>query len=313
MTSRYLPLRHWPHALLRVLLPSFCALCGGGCDDVVCAACREAYAQARTVRCGQCANPLTGTALATGEKPSLPRRREPRVAPPVTQANSDPRLRGDDVDSVRGDDVDRLRGDDVERMRGDDVDWGTNDAHPATLICGTCLRDPPAFDATVAAVDYAIPLDQLVLQLKFGARLALAPWFARQMRDAVLARPGLPLPDLLCPVPLGPDRLVERGFNQALEIARPLAAALGVACHPALALRTLDTLAQSGVAPDARARNVRGAFAVADPDLVEGRHVGLVDDVMTSGHTLGELAAAFKRFGAARVTNLVFARTPPHP
>jgi ComF family protein len=180
-------------------------------------------------------------------------------------------------------------------------------------LCGTCLRDPPAFDATVAAVDYAIPLDQLVLQLKFGARLALAPWFARQIRDAVLARPALLLPDLLCPVPLGPGRLVERGFNQALEIARPLAAALGVACHPALAQRTLDTQAQSGVTPDARARNVRGAFAVIDPDLVEGRHVGLVDDVMTSGHTLGELAATFKRFGAARVTNFVFARTPPQP
>jgi predicted amidophosphoribosyltransferase len=227
-----LSLRHW----LRVLMPSTCALCGGGCDDVVCAGCRDAYARPRVVRCAQCANPL--------------HEREAR----------------------------------------------------RELVCGRCLDNPPAFDATVAAVDYAIPL----------ARLALAPWFARQVRDAMLARPNLALPDLLCPVPLGPRRLVERGFNQALEIARPLAAALGVACHPALALRTLDTKAQSGVAPSARADNVRGAFAVADPDLVEGRHVGLVDDVMTSGHTLGELAATFKRFGAARVTNFVFARTPPH-
>jgi ComF family protein len=241
-----LPPRHWPRALLDVLLPSTCALCGAGGGDVVCAACRDAYAQARAARCMQCANPLP------------------------------------QADGGHG-------------------------------LCGSCLANPPAFDATVAAVDYALPLDQLVLQLKFGARLALAPWFARQLRDAVLARPGLPLPDLLCPVPLGPARLVERGFNQALEIARPLAAALGVRCHPALALRMLDTMAQSGVAPDARARNVRGAFAVADPDLVEGRHVGLVDDVMTSGHTLDELAATFKRFGAARVTNFVFARTPPHP
>jgi ComF family protein len=240
MTTRYLSLRHW----LGVLMPSVCALCGGGCDDVVCDACREAYAGARPVRCGQCANPLPAG---------------------------------------------------------------------GTRVCGACLSHPPAFDATIAAVDYAIPLDQLVLQLKFGARLALAPWFARQIRDAVLASPGLPLPDLLCPAPLGPARLVERGFNQALEIARPLAAALGVACHPALALRTLDTKAQSGVTPSVRAQNVRGAFAVEDPDLVEGRHVGLVDDVMTSGHTLGELAATFKRFGAARVTNFVFARTPPHP
>ncbi|WP_307727833.1 phosphoribosyltransferase family protein [Massilia sp. Bi118] len=131
------------------------------------------------------------------------------------------------------------------------------------------------------------------------------------LRDAILARPSLPLPDLLCPVPLGPARLVERGYNQALEIARPLARLLGVALHPALALRQLDTRAQSGVSPYERAENIRGAFAIADPDLIEGRHVGLVDDVMTSGHTLEELAAACKRFGAARVSNLVFARTPP--
>jgi ComF family protein len=239
-------------------------------------------------------------ALHATEEPSLPRRQAPRFVLPETRANLGPRLRGGDVDQRHG------------NIAGDDVGEGGGWTYDKTLVCGTCLSHPPAFDATVAAVDYAIPLDQLVLQLKFGARLALAPWFARQMRDAVLTRPGLPLPDLLCPVPLGPGRLVERGFNQALEIARPLAAALGVACHPTLAERTLDTRAQSGVTPGERARNVRGAFAVAEPDLVPGRHVGLVDDVMTSGHTLNELAATFKRFGAARVTNLVFARTPPH-
>jgi ComF family protein len=179
-------------------------------------------------------------------------------------------------------------------------------------VCGTCLSYPPEYEATVAAVDYAAPLDQLVLQLKFGARLALAPWFADNLVDAVLARRGLPLPDLLCPVPLGPGRLVERGFNQALEIAKPLSRALGIELHPTLAARTTETQAQSGVAPSERAENIRGAFAVTDPDRVLGLHVGLVDDVMTSGHTLGELAATFKRFGAARVTNLVFARTPPH-
>ncbi|WP_296946101.1 ComF family protein [uncultured Massilia sp.] len=231
----------WMGTALRLLLPSTCALCAGGCDGVVCAACEAAYALPRP-RCGRCANPLPDDAPA----------------------------------------------------------------------CGACLAAPPPFDATVAAVDYAAPLDQLVLQLKFGARLALAPWCAAMLRDAVLARPGLALPELLCPVPLGPERLVGRGFNQALEIARPLARALGTALHPRLAERLLDTPAQSGVAPAERARNVRGAFAVTAPDRVAGRHVGIVDDVMTSGHTLGELAATFKRFGAARVTNLVFARTPPH-
>jgi len=183
---------------------------------------------------------------------------------------------------------------------------------PAGLgLCGACQDYPPEFDATIAAVDYAAPLDQLVLQLKFGARLALAPWFARMLVEAVLARRGLPLPDLLCPVPLGPARLAGRGFNQALEIARPLSKALGIELVPTLAARTTETQAQSGVAPSERASNIRNAFAVTDPDRVVGRHIGVVDDVMTSGHTLRELAATFKRFGAARVTNLVFARTPP--
>jgi ComF family protein len=236
-------------AVVHALLPSRCALCGGGCDDVVCAPCRDAYAGRRAARCACCANPV----------------------PPS--------------------------------------DAGT--------ACGACLAAPPPFDATVAAVDYAAPLDALVQRLKFGACLPLAPWCARLIRDAALTQSGpgghaLPLPELLCPVPLGAGRLRERGFNQALEIARPLAAALGVALHPRLALRMYDTSAQSGVAPSERAGNVRGAFALSDPDLVAGRHVGLVDDVMTSGHTLAELAAVCKRFGAARVTNFVFARTPPH-
>lgn len=181
--------------------------------------------------------------------------------------------------------------------------------------CGSCLADAPAFDATVAACDYAPPVDALVLQLKFGARLALAPWMAERVRAAVLARrarTGLALPDLLCPVPLGPRRLVERGYNQALEVARPLAAALGIALAPRLAERRIDTAAQSGVAPGERRGNVRGAFALADGAQVAGRHVGVVDDVMTSGHTLDELAGVLKRAGAVRVTNLVFARTPPH-
>lgn len=232
--------RHLPRRLLQLLLPSSCALCGGGCEGVVCAPCRDHFCLAVTNRCTRCGNPLAG--------------------------------------------------------------GGT---------CATCQAYPPSYDATIFAVDYAPPLDHLVLQLKFSARLPLAPWFAGILRDAVLANPGQPLPDLLCPVPLGASRLVERGFNQALEIAKPLALALGVPLHPRLAVRQLDTRAQSGVSPHERAENIRGAFAIEDPELVEGRHVGIVDDVMTSGSTLEELAATFKRYGAARVTNLVFARTPP--
>ena len=180
--------------------------------------------------------------------------------------------------------------------------------------CGACQAQQPAYDATIVAADYSAPLDQLVLQLKFGGALALAPWFGLALRDAVMARARFVLPDMLCPVPLGPRRLAERGFNQALEIARPLSVALGIGLRPALAMRSRETAAQSGVTPAERQKNMRNAFIVA-PDaiaLVRGQHIGVVDDVMTSGATLHELAAMFKRFGAARVSNFVFARTPPH-
>jgi ComF family protein len=187
-------------------------------------------------------------------------------------------------------------------------------ARDALAPCGACQAHAPAYDASIAAADYASPLDQLVLQLKFGGTLALAPWCADVLAEAVLAQRALPLPTLLCPVPLGPRRLVERGFNQALEIARPLSARLGIALHPALAVRVRETPAQSGVAPAERKPNMRQAFAVAPQTLalLRGQHIGVVDDVMTSGATLHELAAMFKRFGAARVSNFVFARTPPH-
>lgn len=175
--------------------------------------------------------------------------------------------------------------------------------------CGACLTRAPAFDATFAAADYAAPLDQLVLQLKFGARLPLAPWFAALLRDQVLSeQAAAALPDLLIAVPLGRRRLVERGFNQALEVARPLARMLGVPLAPHLATRIVETAPQSALAPSARAGNVRAAFAATAQ--AAGLHVGVVDDVMTSGRTLEALAATLKGAGALRVSNFVVARTP---
>ncbi|MFZ6648775.1 phosphoribosyltransferase family protein [Undibacterium sp. TJN25] len=180
--------------------------------------------------------------------------------------------------------------------------------------CGACLTDTPAFDHTVAACNYAAPLDQLVLNLKFAHHLALAPVFSAVLRDAILEQRGTPLPDLLTMVPLGQNRLAERGFNQALEIARPLARHLGISLEPLLLNRSRETAQQSGLHPDDRQKNVRNAFMLAPAmlDRIKGRHIGIVDDVMTTGTTLNEIAAMLKRFGAARVSNYVFARTLPH-
>jgi ComF family protein len=183
----------------------------------------------------------------------------------------------------------------------------------ATGLCGYCLRTPPAFDMTVAAAPYALPLDRLVLQLKFGGRLALARLFGEAMADAALAAPGFVRPDILCPVPLGPRRLVERGYNQALEMARPLARRLDLPLQARMAVRIRETAALSrSASPVERRAHIAGAFAAPRRDWIAGRHIGLVDDVMTSGATMNELAALLKRYGAVRITCLVFARTRPH-
>ncbi len=178
-------------------------------------------------------------------------------------------------------------------------------------VCGECLKKPPAFDASIVAVDYAPPVDQLVLALKFGHRLALAPLLARLLHDAILQAGGSALPEVLTAVPLGTRRLRERGFNQALEIAKPLSRVLGVPLDASVAARVRETQAQSLLPPDERHRNVRHAFVVPGnaAERLGGKHVGVVDDVITTGETLNELAACLKRFGAARVSNFVFART----
>lgn len=176
-------------------------------------------------------------------------------------------------------------------------------------ICGACLKQPPPFEATVVAADYAAPVDQLVLALKFGGSLAMAPTMASLLHAAV-RRSTTDLPDVLFPVPLAQARLAGRGFNQSLEIARYLAPAMGIMVEAQWVIRVRETLAQSLLPLKERHDNVRQAFTL-DGEVIErirGRHIGLVDDVMTTGATLTELAGVLKRFGAARITNLVFAR-----
>ncbi len=181
------------------------------------------------------------------------------------------------------------------------------------LDCGACLKKRPAFDATIVGTDYAAPFDQLVIGLKFNNRLELAPLLATIMRDTLLHQPAFALPACLTVVPLGTRRLAERGFNQALEVARPLSRSLGIPLYPRLLRRRRDTRAQSLLHPDQRRANMRRAFALDDHAglSVRGLHVGVIDDVMTTGETLNEVAAMLKRAGAKRVTNFVFARTPP--
>ncbi|WP_293779958.1 phosphoribosyltransferase family protein [uncultured Oxalicibacterium sp.] len=178
--------------------------------------------------------------------------------------------------------------------------------------CGHCLKTLPDYDATIVATDYVAPIDQAILALKFGHRLAIAPLLARLLHDALLRTPNLALPDVLIAVPLSPQRLAERGFNQSLEIARPLARATGMLLDTHLLQRTRDTAMQTSLPLAERQRNMRHAF-VPDARSVErirGRHIAVLDDVLTTGSTLNAIAGVLKRHGAQRVTNLVVARTP---
>ena len=174
--------------------------------------------------------------------------------------------------------------------------------------CGACLRHPPALDACHAAVPYAFPWAGLMARYKFTPLPGWSGTLATLLRSTPWVEPALEQADWLLPMPLSPQRLRERGFNQSLELARHLAPAK-VAPH--LLLRIRHTPSQSSLPRAQRLRNVEGAFAV-DPlhsDRLRGQRIVLVDDVMTSGASLFAAAQALRQAGAAHITGLVFART----
>ena len=173
---------------------------------------------------------------------------------------------------------------------------------PAAAVCGSCINRSPHFDATLALWRYEFPCDGLVQALKYRAQFALAGFFARS-----LASRPLPEVDVVLPMPLHAKRLAERGFNQALEIARGLARYRGTPIEPRGVLRVKNTPPQTELPYEDRAKNVRGAF-LCELDL-SGASVAVLDDVMTTGATLNELARVLKRAGARRVENFVIART----
>lgn len=172
-------------------------------------------------------------------------------------------------------------------------------------VCGRCLARPPYYDATSAAFRYAFPIDKLVQSFKYGHRLALASYFGRQL--AWLSEIGAA--DLIIPLPLHPMRLRERGFNQALELARPVGKACRIPIDERSCSRIRHTAIQADLPWRERARNVRGAFHCTSD--FTGKRLLLVDDVMTTGSSLNELARTLKLHGAAQVALLVVARTMP--
>ena len=180
---------------------------------------------------------------------------------------------------------------------------------PTASICGACLKRPPRVSSTIAAGAYAYPLDRLVQALKYEHKLSLAQPLGHRLAAAIERSPGnLKRPDAVIALPLAPARQRERGFNQAIEIARVVARRTTVPLSSGL-VRTGTGAAQVSLPWAQRRQNVRGAFACTRS--FSGRHVAIVDDVMTTGATLEAAATALLRAGAARVDAWVVARTLP--
>lgn len=204
---------------------------------------------------------------------------------------------------------------DCERRFADTVARCERCASPmpaSAPLCGECLRDAPPFLRCHCAFGYVFPWDRLITRFKFSGQVELGAVLASRLAVALLAQSAA-LPDAVVAVPLSRRRLAERGYNQSWEIARVLGRQLGVATWPTLLRRTRDGAHQVDLPLPLRRRNMRGAFAVdaARVPALCGRHVAVVDDVMTSGATLREAATALLNAGAARVDAWVLARTPP--
>ena len=173
--------------------------------------------------------------------------------------------------------------------------------------CGRCLSDPPAFAHTTTVFSYTFPLDKLIQAMKFGEQLALANTFAEKLAHRTTPHN---LPDYVIAMPLHPNKLRERGFNQSLLLAKKISHELNIKLLPNACQRVRDTLAQSSLKWKERDKNVRDAFR-CEVDLT-GKRIAVVDDVMTTGASLNALAKVIKKAGATEISAWVIARTLPH-
>jgi ComF family protein len=176
---------------------------------------------------------------------------------------------------------------------------------PESHRCGACLAHPPAFDAAIALFAYRFPLERLMHRFKYGGDLACGKWLASQLASRVAHEAP---PQLLVVPPAARERLHRRGFNPAAEIAKVVAHRTRARFERHLVRRVREQAPQAGLPRRERLANLRGVF-VAGTNL-DGRHVVVVDDVMTTGATAEAMARALKDAGAASVRIWVVARTP---
>lgn len=176
------------------------------------------------------------------------------------------------------------------------------------IECGHCLHHPPAFDRTLALFDYQAPLNRLITRLKFAADLKSAKLLGSLLAQRVqYVYQNTSIPELIIPMPLHYLRLRERGFNQSIELARPIAKLLNIPLQFTNCQRHYATLAQTQLPLAQRQKNVRHAFSIQDN--LQGKYVAIVDDVVTSAATVNMLSQALCQAGATQIDVWCVART----
>ena len=174
------------------------------------------------------------------------------------------------------------------------------------LLCGRCLKKAPYFDDSLSMFSFEKEIIGLIHQLKFHDKLAVSRLFGNLLADISVMK--LDKPDCLLPVPLHKRRLKQRGFNQSIEISRELQKAWRIPIETSLVNRMRETQSQTGLDVKQRRRNIKGAFEVSG--LINHKHIAIVDDVVTTGSTVNELARILKRNGVERVSVYSIARAP---
>jgi len=179
--------------------------------------------------------------------------------------------------------------------------------------CLDCQNHEKAFDRALAPLTYAGAAASLVQRLKFRRQKYLAEPMANLMTDKLLDSELVA--DVVLPVPLSPKRRKERGYNQSELLGEVIAKALKLPLDLSSTRRVKETLASSGLTGGraAREENLKDAFEVVDRDAIKGKIVLAVDDVLTTGTTMNELAKTLKKAGAKRVIGLTFATTSEKP
>ena len=174
--------------------------------------------------------------------------------------------------------------------------------------CGACLKKPLPFYKLCILFSYTDIIKKLVTGLKFQQQLIYAHILGTLLAEKINSQyQSEKLPDIIIPIPLHKNRLYERGFNQAIELARPISKKLNIPIEYKRCKRVINTTAQSKLLANQRANNMKNAF-VAHQDLAY-QHIALLDDVMTTGHTLIEMSRALYDVGVKRIDVWCCART----